>query len=256
MIKDIAFGIIISVLFVGMILLFCMLIIKLYISKIKKYNAVIYENEIEFQKTLNKSIVETQEQILTNISRELHDDAGQQLTYINLQLEMLKLDLPDLDTVLNPISDSISKLSKSVRSMSHLLNNRFIAQNNLYQSIEKELERLQISKTPEIKFIQKGKLQKVYSETEKIMIYRIFQESINNCLKHAKASKVEVSVCETPNFELRISDNGIGFLSLDHQSLGFENMRQRAKMIQHQIQIKTKPNQGTTITLTEINGDH
>lgn len=256
MIKNIAFGIVISILFISMIVLFCMLIIKLYISKIKKYNAVIYENEIEFQKTLNISIVETQEQILTNISRELHDDAGQQLTYINLQLEMLKLDFPDFYTDLDPVSDSISKLSQSVRSMSHLLNNRFIAQNNLYQSIEKELERLQISKSHEIKFIQKGKLQKVYSETEKIMIYRIFQESINNCLKHAKASSIEVSVSETPHFELRISDNGIGFLYQDHQSLGFENMRQRAKMIQHQIHIQTKPNQGTTITLTEKNGNH
>ena len=58
--EDIAIGIIISLLFISLVILFCAILIKLYIQKIKKYNAQIYENEINFQKTLKASILETQ----------------------------------------------------------------------------------------------------------------------------------------------------------------------------------------------------
>jgi glucose-6-phosphate-specific signal transduction histidine kinase len=92
MVKDIAFGIIISLLFISLVVLFCVIIIKLYVQKIKKYNKELYQKDLDHERNLNTTIVETQEQVLQNISQELHDDAGQQLTVINFQLENLKLD--------------------------------------------------------------------------------------------------------------------------------------------------------------------
>jgi glucose-6-phosphate-specific signal transduction histidine kinase len=82
----IALGILLSIAFTCLIFLFCLALIKLYIKKIKEHN----QKELNFQKELNTTIIETQEQVLNNISQDLHDDAGQQLTYINLQLEYLK----------------------------------------------------------------------------------------------------------------------------------------------------------------------
>src|SRR5690606_6684395 len=109
--SNIAFGILIAVFFISLIVLFCVLIVKLYINKIKTYTRVIYEKDLEFQRTLNTTIIETQEQVLTNISHDLHDDAGQQLTYINFQLENLKLDSPDLQNIMAPVSESLTQLS-------------------------------------------------------------------------------------------------------------------------------------------------
>jgi signal transduction histidine kinase len=254
MVKEVAFGVIIGTLFVSLIVLFCIIIIKLYIQKIKKYNAVIYEKEIEFQKTLNASIIETQEQLFTSISRELHDDAGQQLTSINFQLENLKIDYPSFEPTIQPLSDSIGNLSKSLRDISHLLNNSFISKNNLYQTIKTELDRLK--KHSKLKIVCKidSKTPKSFSDTEKIMIFRIFQESLNNILKHAKATQITVNITEKPVFEIRIIDNGIGFNLLEtneKQSIGLENMYKRARMIDYNFTIVSEPVKGTTTTLTE-----
>ena len=81
--SNITFGIVTILLFVTLIVLFCIILIKLYVRKIKNYTKVIYQKDIDFQKSLNETIIETQEQVLNNISQDLHDDAGQQLTYIN-----------------------------------------------------------------------------------------------------------------------------------------------------------------------------
>lgn len=255
MIKDLALGIIISLLFVSLIVLFCTVIIKLYIQKIKKYNAVIYEKEIAFQKTINESIIETQEQLFTAISQELHDDAGQQLTAINFQIENLKLDYPSFEPKFQPLSDSIGGLSKSLREISHLLNNSFISKANLYQTIQSELDRINKHSKFTIDFKVAAKPTKKFSETEKIMIFRIFQESINNIIKHAKANKIAVDIKESPVFEITINDNGKGFnpdKKNTNQSIGIENMHKRANLINYNLNINSEPEKGTTTTLTEI----
>lgn len=255
MVKDIAFGIIISLLFISLVVLFCVILIKLYIQKIKKYNAVIYENEIAFQKTLNSSIVETQEQLLTSISQDLHDDAGQQLTVINFQLENLKLDHPNCTNDLNPISESVGKLSQSLRQISHSLNNNWLIENGLLKAIEQEISRIKKNKSIEI-ILKIEDANKKFKTDEQIVIFRIFQEIMNNSLKHAKATRIDITITSKPKFKIAITDNGIGFdtkkLSENTNSIGIQNCINRAKIINYSFEVNSKINNGTTIILQEI----
>ena len=176
---EIAFGILVVFLLVSLIILFCGLLIKLYIHKVKKYTQVIYQKDIDYQKTLNTTIIETQEQVLKNISQDLHDDAGQQLTFINFQLEHLKLDAPELEKVLLPISESVSLLSSSIRGISHSLNNQLLLHHDLLQAIESEVERLKKMKSIAIRFSRNENRKKVFTSQEQIVVYRIFQEMMN-----------------------------------------------------------------------------
>ncbi|MBC7523903.1 MAG: hypothetical protein H7239_05645 [Flavobacterium sp.] len=254
MIHDIAFGIIISLLFISLVVLFCVVLIKLYIQKIKKYNAMIYENKIAFQKTLNSAIVETQEQLLTSISQDLHDDAGQKLTVINFQLENLKLDHPTCEDDLSPISESVKILSESLRQISHSLNNNWLIKNGLIKAIEQEINRIKKNKTiTVILSVDDGK--KTFKTDEQIVIFRIFQETINNILKHAKATEIKITITSTTNFKIMIEDNGIGFdqneIKEKSYSMGIENCINRAKIIQYNFEIKSQPNIGTTVVLQE-----
>jgi hypothetical protein len=61
--NNIAFGIIVSILLVSLIILFCALVIKLYIRKVKNYTRLIYEKDLEYERTLTQTILETQEQL-------------------------------------------------------------------------------------------------------------------------------------------------------------------------------------------------
>jgi signal transduction histidine kinase len=232
------------------VVIFCAIIIKLYIKKIKEHN----QKELNFQKELNTTIIETQEQVLNNISQDLHDDAGQQLTYINFQLENLKLDRPELNNQLEPLSQSVGNLSQSIRTISHSLNNQLLMQQDIIKAITTEVERLQ--KYPKINFIlqvEEPNL-KVFTTNEKIVIYRIFQEIINNTLKHAKATEVKISITASDYFSLTIQDNGKGFDSTqpsNTQSLGLFNMKNRASILDYELSIQSTPGEGTRICLSE-----
>lgn len=255
MLDNVAFGIIISIIFISLVVLFCVLLIKLYINKIKNYTKLIYQKDIEFQKTLNATILETQEQVLNNISADLHDDAGQQLTYINFFIENFKLDSPELAERVEPISEAVYNLSNTIRSISHSLNNQQFSNIDLRKAIKAEVLRLKKNNGVTINYIQEEKALKQFNTNEKIVIYRIFQEVVNNILKHSSASHIEVVVKESPFFEICISDDGKGFdyenTIRKNNSLGLKNIIKRAEIINFDISIKSRPGKGTKILLTE-----
>jgi signal transduction histidine kinase len=240
---------------VSIVVLFCILIVKLYIQKIKKYNALIFEQEIAFQKNLNASILETQEQLLKSISQDLHDDAGQQLTVINFQLENLKLDIPDHQKLLEPVSSSVAQLAHSLREISHLLNPNWLKENGFLNAIETEINRIKKQKSIAIQ-LSLSKSNPSISIEVQMVLFRVFQEILNNILKHAKATKVEVKIVTEPKFVMTIYDNGIGFdvsKAIEKKSsMGLQNIMDRTKIVNFETLIKSAPNNGTTITITEI----
>jgi cell division protein ZapA (FtsZ GTPase activity inhibitor) len=69
MLNNVAFGIVTLLIIISLIVMFCILLVKLHIRKIKNYTKVIYEKDLDFQKAINTTIIETQEQVLNNISR-------------------------------------------------------------------------------------------------------------------------------------------------------------------------------------------
>ncbi|WDF65982.1 sensor histidine kinase [Flavobacterium sp. KACC 22763] len=252
--NQIVLGIIIAFIFIGLILFFCVILIRLYFNKIRKYTELLHEKDLNFQKAITQTVIETQEQVLNNISEDLHDDAGQQLTYINFQIENMKLDSPELEKILEPVSQSLGNLSKSIRSISHALNSQMLLQQDVIKAIIIEIERLQKNNKIQIIYSFEEIVVKKFSDNEKIIIYRIFQECISNILKHAKASKMNVSITTKPHFKMTITDNGKGFNSADKKdqlSLGLTNMANRANSIAYHLTVESEVGSGTKITLSE-----
>jgi len=249
---NIIFGIIIGFILISMTLFFCVILIRVYFTKIKKYTQLIYQKDIDFQKSLTATVVETQEQVLHNISQDLHDDAGQQLTYINFQLENLKIDQPQIVEQLQPLSESLGQLSQSIRSISHSLNHQLLMQQDLIKAITSEIERVQKNSRITINTNIDTNKQKEFTGNEKIVIYRIFQEILNNIFKHAKANTINVTIASSPYFSMIISDNGKGFeLNKNKASLGLQNMKERAKLIDYKIAFETTEGKGTIVSLFE-----
>jgi signal transduction histidine kinase len=252
--NQVVIGIIIAFIFIGLILFFCVILIGLYFNKIKKYTELLHEKDLNFQKAITQTVIETQEQVLNNISHDLHDDAGQQLTYINFQIENIKLDSPELVETLEPVSQSLGNLSKSIRSISHALNSQLLVQQDLIKAIATEIKRLKKNSKVDISYSFEEIEVKRFDDNEKIIIYRIFQECINNVFKHAKASKLCIFITTSPDFRMMISDNGKGFDSIDKidkLSLGLINMANRADSIAYNLAVESQVGLGTEITLSE-----
>lgn len=253
--NNIAFGIIVSILLVSLIILFCALIIKLYIRKVKNYTKLIYEKDLEYERTLTQTILETQEQLLLNVSRELHDDAGQQLTYLNFMVEHLKYDAPEITPGLDNLSNALVNLSNSVRRMSHSLNGQMLVQQNIVRAIQAETQRLIQLNVFKVNFITDADETKSLAPNAQIVIFRIFQEITNNILKYANATEVTISIQTEPRFKFTVSDNGCGF---DYQAIkasgskgmGLANIENRAALVGMNVTITSSPS-GTTICVSE-----
>ncbi|MFP9117342.1 sensor histidine kinase [Flavobacterium sp. RNTU_13] len=252
---NVAFGIIVSILLVSLIILFCALIIKLYIRKVKNYTKLIYEKDLDYERTLKQTILETQEQLLLNVSRELHDDAGQQLTYLNFMVEHLKYDAPEITPGLDNLSNALANLSNSVRRMSHSLNGQMLVQQNIVRAIQAETQRLTQLNAFKVNFVTDADETKSLAPNAQIVIFRIFQEITNNILKYANATEVTISIKTEPRFKFTVSDNGCGF---DYQAIkasgskgmGLANIENRAALVGMDVRITSSP-AGTTVCVSE-----
>ena len=122
-------------------------------------------------------------------------------------------------------------------------------------AIESEINRIQKNKTIQISFTNQSVESQKLSNDVQIVLYRIFQEIVNNVLKHAKATEIEIIVKSNPKFEMKIKDNGIGFdgkaAKTNSNSLGLQNLVQRAEIIDYSIQFLSEINQGCTVIVLE-----
>jgi len=190
-----------------------------------------------------------QEESYQQISSELHDNACQTILLSILNLQRIDKDNPELK-----ISDTIELLEETlheIHQLSRSLNGELILSIGLRAALEKQLERLRNACGIQTSLSIKGKQQYLCDEME-LIIYRIIQEALNNVLKHAKASKVEVEL----NFleqelTIKVIDNGKGFnQTADHfASVGLRNMNFRAASLHGKLKIESTPNLGSCLTL-------
>ena len=214
--------------------------------------------EFQFQQTLLQTQLEIQEQTFKNISQEIHDNIGQVLSLVKLNINTMEPDKPEpLQEKIDNSRTLITKAIQDLRDLSKSLNTDYVIELGLMRSIEYELEMIQRTVNCEIAFTANGKAYRLERQQE-LILFRIVQEVLHNIIKHAKATAINVTaVFEPETFTLTIADNGIGFDAgkiEDHNyegfGLGIRNMHNRAKMINADYKLTSTLQKGTTVTIT------
>ncbi len=183
------------------------------------------------------------------ISRELHDNIGSQLTYLNLKLEKLELDKSEKNqNRLHEIKEfahaTISDLRGAIWGLSKDISYRDFEMKvaNEVQKIQREGLAVSIDWSCELKGIMNSMLA--------VNTFRIIQESIQNAVKHADASKISVDICFQPSrMKVVVKDNGKGF-DATKEGFGLTSMKQRAEKITAKISVLSDQ-QGSQIILTK-----
>lgn len=209
-----------------------------------------------FQQNLLSARLETQEQTFEHISQELHDNIGQQITALNFLLENQKIKHPVCKEDLDRASASLSQIAQQVQQLSHSLNNNWVAQHGLISSIKQELERLRANPVIDFEYTDHTETTLTLSTDKQIILFRVFQEILNNALKHSKASRITVSMENRSGFQLCITDNGKGFDVAQQMNtgkgMGLNNIVNRAQIIGFDCTISSQNNIGTSFLLKEI----
>lgn len=236
------------------VLLLVLTLVFLFIFIQKKKKSHIEEKrkfKEKYDKELARSRNEIREKALENISWEIHDNVGQLLSVAKLQLNRLELGVQEKDKEpINEVAGLISKSLQDLRALSKSLNPVSIKKIGLLKALQLELDRynrLNFIKAT-LKVVNEPFRLKKDSET---ILFRILQEFINNTIKHAKASELNVLMVYAENdLEIIIDDNGIGFNTDDDKNLngiGLLNMKGRAELINAEFNITSEINKGTSL---------
>jgi PAS domain S-box-containing protein len=190
----------------------------------------------------------------TRIAREIHDELGQQLTGLKMEISWLnkKVNHENIE-VSNKLKDALFLIDdtvKNVRRIATQLRPSMLDDLGLVSAMEWQSDEFQ--KRFHIKSDIETNLGNVKINAEKsTAIFRIFQESLTNVLRHSKATAVNTLLSIEDNLlVMTITDNGIGFNETEinkKKSLGILGMKERTIMLGGSYQISSKENEGVTV---------
>lgn len=219
-----------------------------------KQKSLLNQELLNQQMLRSKAIIEAEENERVRIARELHDGVGQYLSAVKLNLSNLQstLQLTNeqeiklMKNALSVVDDSV----KEVRSVSHNMMPGDLLEKGIEDAVRSFIDRIRSEKLS-IEFdihLLSAKLE----STVEIIIYRVIQEVVNNIIKHAQATFVNIQLVQHENeLVLMVEDNGIGFdiNSLKNPGIGIKNIRSRVEFLNGSVDIDSQPSKGTTITI-------
>jgi two-component system NarL family sensor kinase len=212
----------------------------------------------QYEQEILKSQIETQNLTMRIIGEELHDNIGQLLTVVKINLCSLEeTQASTADTeLINQTVEIVSMALNDLRALTKSLDHEYIRNLGLAESIESELKRLPPNKRLQTKLLVTGSRYSLKSDQE-IVIFRIFQELLTNSLKHSAAGSINIYIIYgTPCFILKFEDNGKGFDTssiseggFTSTGIGLRNIFRRAEVIGAKCLIESKPGQGTKVSI-------
>lgn len=192
----------------------------------------------------------------THMAREIHDELGQQLTGLKMDISWInrkvKSDDPD---VMKKMKDTIQLIDKTVitvRRIATQLRPSILDDLGLVAAMEWQSE--EFEKRSEIKTLFVSNRNNIEVQPEIATgVFRIFQESLTNVLRHAEATEVFPSLTVKDNMlELMIADNGKGFDTDDissRKTLGLLGMKERVLLMKGTYEITSQPGKGTLVRI-------
>lgn len=191
------------------------------------------------------------------IAREIHDELAQALTALKMGLVWLDKKLPEvkkpLTEKIKSMSDLIDMTLYTVRRISSELRPGLLDDLGLQAAIEWQAKEFEdrTGITCEVTFhSDTGNLDQERSTA----IFRIFQETLTNVVRHAEATEVWASLEETPDILImKVTDNGVGITEeriLNSKSFGIIGMQERTLLLGGDIKLKGVRNKGTTVTVS------
>lgn len=213
----------------------------------------------EMEKKIMQASIDAQEREREEIGRELHDNVNQILTTARLYLDCIHETPAEQESIIRRSSEIITTAIEEIRKLSRNMTQSYYKEIGLKLSIEDLLEN--IRQLPEgisvgFDFFLPG--EPGLDDKLKMTIFRIVQEQLNNVLKHAAASAVDISIHEEGAFiSLRIADNGRGFdPRKKREGIGINNIINRAELFNGQVNIESSAGKGCILSVKfQLDGD-
>jgi two-component system, NarL family, sensor kinase len=207
------------------------------------------------QEQATKAILEAEEKERSRIAQDLHDGVGQMMSAAKMNLSSfstsVQLQEKEHSSALINILQLVDESCTEVRAVSHSMMPLALTKKGLLQAIDELISKVDPSVLA-ISFHQQGFETRMDSNTETIL-YRVIQECMNNTLKHANATTLDISLIrDEDGISVTIEDNGQGFNTTTinmSEGIGFKNMNSRIHFLKGTIDFNSQPGKGTLVAI-------
>lgn len=198
---------------------------------------------------MTRRLIAAQEQERTRIGRELHDDIGQRLAMLAIEIEGLKEHPSEVTTRAQELRKLLGDISDDIQALSHDLHSSKLEYLGVVTGMGSWCNEFAKRHKTEITF--KAEVSSVLPSDVGICLFRVLQESLHNAARHSGVGRVEVELQEqSGEIHLIVSDSGRGFNvqeAMKGQGLGLTSMSERVQIVNGSIEIDSKPTGGTRI---------
>jgi signal transduction histidine kinase len=210
--------------------------------------------ELAHQREIRAAEAEVTESVMKYISYELHDNVQHTLTLLRFQLELFMNKHPELKEDFITMEGSLDETTEQLRNLSRRINTDFITENSFISTVQLEVVKLKKLNKFMVHWSHDGKIPNI-SKEKMLTAFRIFQETINNVLKHSQAKNIHITLSGSEPWRLEVKDDGIGFdidkLTLEGKVNGLRNMKNRAQMAGMSCSIESTPANGCSYVISQ-----
>jgi signal transduction histidine kinase len=249
--EDFLITVVVASVFFVLIGIFLMILVFFFLRRQRKNKMEKEDMRNRFEQTLLNTQLEIQEHTFNYISQEIHDNIGQILSLVRINLNVLsdKFGEDNFDTT----DELLGKAIKDLRNLSHNLNSNRLNEIGIVEGLRSLV--LQLDKTEKYttEFTAPENALSFMHNDHCLILYRMVQEVIHNILKHANATHISLDIKAKGNnaYFVIITDNGKGFdmntLQGQNTGIGLQNIFARAKLINAVVKVNSKEGEGTSI---------
>jgi signal transduction histidine kinase len=203
-------------------------------------------------------VFEIQDAERRQIARDLHDEIGQSFTSLLVQMQLLE-DAPTIDAAkrqARDLRDLCGQVYDQIRTLARGLHPTVLDDLGLVEALRRMAEDFEATHNTQVTLDVSGMWRERLSRKVETAAYRIVQESLTNCAKHAQAARIEVTLSRAANqLTVTVADNGRGFemakvmRSSLSTTFGLASMRERALLLHGSLRVHSRLGHGTTVTL-------
>ncbi len=233
--------------------IFGLLLAGLAVLRFRRYEVEreVYLNNLERAEDdlrgLSQKLIDSQEQERKRLSRELHDEVGQILTALRVRLGRIESSNSESLEHLIAATELADRSLRSVREMARGLRPAMLDDLGLGPALQwmgrdfAKHNELDVDVKIESEIAGLG-------DAQRTCLYRVAQEALTNCVKHAKAKSVQIQLQESGSeVVLTVTDDGVGFLPGQSAGIGVIGMRERVDELGGEFAVFTSPGNGTRI---------
>lgn len=239
----------------GLFIITVVVMLLLYNRYRYKQRMLLQEKELNQREVLTKAVIEAEEKERKRIASDLHDGVGQLFSAVKMNLsglfDRIKMEKENDRFLAEKTLALVDESCKEVRMISHQMMPNMLLRSGIASDVRNFIEKID-SENLKVNLEANGFKNRIESNAETVL-YRVIQESVNNVIKHSKATRLDILLNrDETGISVLIADNGVGFDASKQEQfegIGLKNIKARIEYLKGTVRFDSSSGNGSKVNI-------